>query len=72
MVNVAVVSQNAARIVLEGTVSGLPELTERWTVTVEAIGNDPGLLAQVRDELVAKLDEKQAAWETAQLALSSL
>ena len=72
MANVAVVSQNAQRIVLEGTIDGLPELTERWTVTVDAIGADPGLLAQVRDELLVKLDEKLTAWETAQAAISNL
>ena len=72
MANVAVISQNAQAIVLEFTVDGLPELTERVTVMVDLIAQDPGILGQVRDEFLAKLETKKAAWETAQLALSSL
>lgn len=69
---VTVISQNASRVVLEGSIDGYPELTERWTVSVQSIANDPGLLVQVRDELAAKLEAKQAAWITAQLAIASL
>lgn len=72
MAKVAVVEQNAQQIVLEFTVDGLPELTERVTVMVDLIAQDPGILAQVRDEFVTKLEQKQAAWITAQSALSSL
>ena len=69
---VKVIDSNERRVVLEGTVDGLPGLTERWTVSVEAIGADPGLLAQVRDELIARMYQKAEAWQTAQLAIASL
>jgi len=72
MANVAVIEQNARQIVLEFTADGLPELTERVTIMVDLIAQDPGILAQVRDEFIAKLEQKQAAWITAQSALSSL
>lgn len=72
MANVAVVEQNAQQVVLEFTVDGLPELTERVTVMVDLIGQDPGILAQVRDEYLLKLEQKKAAWIVTQSALSSL
>lgn len=72
MANVAVVEQNAQQIVLEFTVEGLPELTERVTVMVDLIAQDPGMLVQIRDEFLTKLEQKKAAWITAQAALASL
>ena len=72
MAKVAVIEQNARQIVLEFTADGLPELTERVTLMVDLIAQDPGILAQVRDEFLTKLEVKKAAWITAQSALLNL
>jgi len=72
MITVSVVDQNALRVVLEGVVDGYPQLTERWTVSVSAIGNDPGLLAQARDELIARLETRVTQYLIAQEAIANL
>jgi hypothetical protein len=69
---VKVISQNPQRVVLEGTVDGFPELTERWTIAVDAIGADPGLLEQVRNELDYRLEQKRLAWIATQAAIANL
>jgi hypothetical protein len=70
--SVTVFDQNAVRVVLLGAVTENPELDEKWTITVSAIANDPGLLAQKRDELLARMYAKQDAWVAAQAAIADL
>jgi hypothetical protein len=70
--SVTVFDQNAVRVVLLGAVDENPELNERWTISVAAIANDSGLLAQKRDELLARMYAKQDAWVAAQAAIASL
>ena len=70
--SVTVSDQNAVRVVLLGAVTENPELNEKWTISVAAIADDPGLLAQKRDELLARMYAKQDAWAAAQAALANL
>lgn len=72
MVSVEVIDSNARRVVLQGSVDGIPALTQRWTVLVDAIASDPGLLAQVRDELYARISENLNKWSAAQAAIAAL
>lgn len=70
--SVKVFDQNAVRVVLLGAVDENPELNEKWTISVAAIADDAGLLAQKRDELLARMYAKQDAWLAAQAAIASL
>lgn len=70
--SVTVFDQNAVRVVLLGAVDENPELNEKWTITVDAIAADPGLLGQKRDELLARMYAKQDAWISAQAAIAGL
>jgi hypothetical protein len=72
MIRVEVVDSNARRVVLQGTAEGVPALSQRWTVLVDAIALDPGLLAQTRDELYARMSENLDKWNAAQAAIASL
>lgn len=72
MIAVTVIDQNAVRVVLEGVVAGYPQLTQRWTVASAAIALNPGLLAQARDELIARLDTNLTNWLAAQAAIAAL
>ena len=70
--SVTVSDQNAVRVVLLGAVTENPELNEKWTISVAAIADDPGLLSQKRDELLARMYAKQDAWVAAQAAIADL
>lgn len=72
MITVGVIDSNAARVVLEGAVVGNVALTQRWTITNEAIANDAGLLAQVRDELYTRIQLSLDHWNAAQAAIKNL
>lgn len=71
MISVTVHDSSAQRVVLEGSAAGVP-ITERWTVSADAIANDPGLLAQVRDELYARIAQKLDTWNAVQTAIEQL
>ena len=69
---VTVCDQNAVRVVLLGAVDENPELNEKWTISVAAIADDPGLLAEKRDLLLVRMYSKQEAWLAAQAAIANL
>lgn len=69
---ITVIEQNANIVVLEGTVEGHPELTERHTVFVSGIAADPTLLARKRDQIAANLATKLANWQAAKAAIAAL
>lgn len=72
MITASVISQDAAVTVLEGVASDHPELTERWTITNQAIADIPGLLVEKRDMLLLRMYSKLDAWEAAQQAVNEL
>lgn len=72
MISIAVHDSNAQRVVLEGSAAGIPAITERWTVSADAIANDPGLLPQVRDELYARIAQKLDTWNAVKTAIERL
>lgn len=72
MISIRVVSQDSKRVVLEGTVTNHPQLTQRWTVAATALVSNPGLLAQGRDELVSRLQINYDNWLGVQQALSEM
>jgi hypothetical protein len=63
MISVVVISQDEKRVVLEGTVDGYPQLTQRWTISAAALAVNPGLLAQGRDELLNRLQVNYDNWQ---------
>ncbi len=72
MITVSVDSQNERRVVLVGVVEGYPQLTQRWTINAAALVSNPGLLAQARDELIAKLQTNYDNWMGVQAALNEM
>lgn len=69
---ITVIESNANFVVLEGTVEGHPELTERHTVEVAGIAADPSLLARKRTQVQTNLNTKLANWQLAKAAIAAL
>lgn len=72
MITITVIRQDASVVVLQGVVEGHPELTFTSTVATWAIAADPGLLAERRDMIYARLNTDLSNWEAAQAAIAGL
>ena len=72
MIAIDVIEQNAARVVLQGSVTDHPELTFTSTVYTDAIAADPLLLSSRRDWMYVRLMTDLDNWTAAQAAIAGL
>lgn len=59
-------------VYLRGSVAGIPQATETWTIACAALASGDRTIAGVRAELEAKIAQNVTNWQAAQAALQEL